>query len=368
MPRDSLARRLRGWKRAGVKLTLFSDRRYLPTGAPPVELLYPFWGRPQPRPEWEIAGTWDDYLRRAPEFFTWTNDPAAADVAVLPSDWKYYHRTGETERARAFARVVRPGGKLLVFLVSDHDEPVSLPGAIVLRASLQRSRQAPYEFALPGWTGDLAVLHAGGGVPPRAWQPKPVVGFCGHARRPLRSRVKRTLVRLVRGSAGGGEIDPLALRARSLDVLAASPRVTANFVRHAEFFAGSVPHGRWHGTRGPRARAEFLQNIATSDYVVCVRGGGNYSVRLYETLLCGRIPIFIDTDCALPWPDIIDWRELGVWCDAREVDSLGEKVAAFHARWSPAEFVARQQTCRRLWVERLSPAGFFAHLHTCLRS
>ena len=36
-------------------------------------------------------------------------------------------------------------------------------------------------------------------------------------------------------------------------------------------------------------------------YGLCVRGFGNFSFRLGETLMMGRIPILIDTECILPF-------------------------------------------------------------------
>jgi hypothetical protein len=111
-------------------------------------------------------------------------------------------------------------------------------------------------------------------------------------------------------------------------------------------------------------RAEFVRNVIDSDYVACVRGGGNFSLRLYETLCCGRIPIVIDTDCVLPFADSIDWPSHAVFCDAGELHSLSDKVAAFHRALGPERFGALQTQARRLWLQWLSPLGFFSRLAT----
>ena len=94
----------------------------------------------------------------------------------------------------------------------------------------------------------------------------------------------------------------------------------------------------------------------------CARGAGNFSYRLYETLSCGRIPVFVDTDCVLPDEDMIDWRSLCVWVDESELDEIGERVAAFHAAYDDSSFRELQHECRRVWLERLSPEGWFEHL------
>ena len=100
-----------------------------------------------------------------------------------------------------------------------------------------------------------------------------------------------------------------------------------------------------------------------SDYVLCIRGAGNFSYRLYETLSCGRIPVFVDTDCVLPYERWIDWPSLGVWLPEKDLPRIAERVAAFHELLSPTEFRERQRACRRLWEEWLSPVGFFANFY-----
>ena len=115
-----------------------------------------------------------------------------------------------------------------------------------------------------------------------------------------------------------------------------------------------------------RSQLEFLQNLLESDYILCARGNGNYSFRLYEALACGRIPLFIDTDCVLPFDFAIDWKRFGVWVD--QVDdphlrSVADRVAEFHASISGEEFEELQVACRRLWEEWLSPEAFFANFH-----
>ena len=81
--------------------------------------------------------------------------------------------------------------------------------------------------------------------------------------------------------------------------------------------------------------------------MLCARGRGNFSYRLYETLCSGRIPVFIDTDCVLPFEDVIDWRSLCVWVPEAEVDQVAERVADFHARLSPVELPELQVAVRQ---------------------
>jgi hypothetical protein len=95
---------------------------------------------------------------------------------------------------------------------------------------------------------------------------------------------------------------------------------------------------------------------------------GNYSIRFYETLSCGRIPVFVNTDCVLPFEEWIDWKSYCVWVEAHEVARAAEKVAEFHDGLSDAEFRDRQRACRQLWLDWLSPLGFFKNFRRYFES
>jgi len=110
-----------------------------------------------------------------------------------------------------------------------------------------------------------------------------------------------------------------------------------------------------------RTRLEYVNNLLASDYVVCMRGAGNFSVRFYEALSLGKIPVFIDSDCILPYDFAVHYRDYCVWVPYEERHGAARIVAQFHARLSPAEFTARQEQCRALWVNRLSRDGFYSH-------
>ncbi|NEP12115.1 MAG: exostosin family protein [Symploca sp. SIO2C1] len=100
-----------------------------------------------------------------------------------------------------------------------------------------------------------------------------------------------------------------------------------------------------------------------SDYILCCRGSGNYSYRLYETLCMGRIPIFINTDCTLPYDFLIDWKEYCVWIEESEIDQASSKLIDFHNSLSEKDFINLQYKCREIWLKWLSPEGFFSNFY-----
>jgi hypothetical protein len=150
----------------------------------------------------------------------------------------------------------------------------------------------------------------------------------------------------------------VALRAEALRRLDASPRVVTDFVVRDRYRAG---------LRDPAARrdlsepstVEFHDNVLRTDYTVCVRGGGNFSVRLYEALCLGRVPVLVDTDCILPWRGALDWDELAVVVDAADLDELPDRLADRHGALGDGELATWHRRCRRTWEQWLSLEGFF---------
>ncbi len=94
-----------------------------------------------------------------------------------------------------------------------------------------------------------------------------------------------------------------------------------------------------------------------------MRGGGNFSVRFYETLAVGRIPVLLNTDCLLPLDKLINWQEHCVILDESEYRSLGNKIMKFHNDLSDEEFVELQKRNRKLWEDFLTRHSFFKIIH-----
>ncbi|MCB0202098.1 MAG: exostosin family protein, partial [Anaerolineae bacterium] len=101
-------------------------------------------------------------------------------------------------------------------------------------------------------------------------------------------------------------------------------------------------------------------------YTLVVRGAGNFSYRLYEVLCCGRIPVFVNTDCVLPYDDVIDWSRHCVWVESHELKRMSETILEFHDSISPADFEDLQRENRRLYEEWLSPTAFFGKMRRYL--
>ena len=349
-----------------MKLKIFSDKAHLPEGMEHVTMLSPFWGKNPEDPQDPSSGRYDRYVESGRDFFAMPLTLAEADLAVLPASWE---RVCQDPRARDLAdsfieQARRTGKRLVVYYWSDAYDVVPIDNASIFRTSFHRSTRKPHEFAMPAWSEDPVEKYLDGQLPLRDKQENPVVGFCGYGR--IRWDLKNILswgasrLGLKEKEAFAGH----RLRARGLRLLANSPGIETNFVIRDSFWGGALP------PRAPlnisvmqQVRQEFVHNLVTSDYVLCVRGNGNFSYRLYETLSCGRIPVFIDTDCVLPYDFAIDWKKFCVWVDRTEVSRIGEKVKEFHHKLSPQDFRDLQVSCRQFWEKWLSPEGFFHNFH-----
>jgi hypothetical protein len=224
---------------------------------------------------------------------------------------------------------------------------------------------------MPAWSEDFIDRYLGGQLVERPKRAKPVVGFCGAAGPlypPLQNRLKNLAKNLSNRLGFGNHDLSRALRAQALKHLKQSSCVETSFIIRDKFMAGVAPTAdEADFSRLRSARAEYVTNMVNSDYVLCLRGGGNFSYRLYETLSCGRIPVFINTDCSLPYDQIVNYKDYCVWIEDDELSQIGDKVAEFHEKLSSSAFVELQHACRHLWETALSPFGFFARLETCLK-
>jgi hypothetical protein len=217
---------------------------------------------------------------------------------------------------------------------------------------------------MPAWSEDVIQTRYDGQQILRDKQEMPIIGFCGYAMTrssQLTENIKDIGRYLKDGIAQTQQKQKKrryhVMRGNILRTLSKSQLIRSNLIIRKRFYGEINEQDR------AKHQQEYIENMITSDYVLCIRGAGNFSYRLYETLACGRIPVFINTDCVLPYDFIIDWKQYCVWIEEDEIDQIDQKVREFHDRLSPQEFIDLQKKCRQLWEEYLSPHGFFANFY-----
>jgi hypothetical protein len=268
----------------------------------------------------------------------------AADVLVYP------HNYDASPESHALAEAARQlGRECLFFDTTDQDQPHHPPHGRVYRTSMRADRRGRCEFGMVPVCRDIL-----GGiqrpVPLRQKGPMPVVGFCGYV-----AQTWKHFLWAARGE--GGKFAGHRIRAKSIAALRHSRRVQTLFIER-RLYAGGALHFRDDLVQKKKLWQEYDDNICRSDYVLCPRGAGNFSLRFFETLSAARIPLLIDTRCVLPFDDRIDWARHCVIVPESEIQSAGDRLADFHNSLSPRQFVELQQANRRLWDQMLSPVAF----------
>lgn len=350
---------------------IYSTPDAMPAKSRHIHLLFPFWGG-----EYKIieqAEMFSRYEQDGTQIFEWVDNIKDADFAVLPASYTRYVFQEQVERALAFAQAAQAAGVPVIVMTSTDEEWNPPFDCYQFRPSIVKSKQAHDKlFAMPGWSRDL-TLETGGQWQPRPKSKRPLVSFMGAAGWSLRDQLYqwRRYWGYLRGHNPPLGIQyPVRrarrLRFRALELLQTHPAIDTAFVvrprGHATSHLKNLPQ-KERDARREQVQRDYRDNLMNSDYVVCIRGTGNYSYRLYEALSSGRIPIFVNTDCQLPYEDHIDWREHVIWVEESDLEQIGQIVADYHASLSPDAFVAKQEANRRLWQEWLSPLGFFQQFH-----
>jgi len=351
-----------------MKLKIWSDQSFLPSDFNHAEILIPFWGKNHEDCSSPHASIFDQYMQLGHEFFEMTGIEQA-DLAIMPGKWEQVILNSKAHAlALEFAKQADQSGKqVVIFFWSDYGDALKIANAnaIIFRTSLYRSKKKDSEFAMPAWSEDFVMTYLDGKLPVRPKGKKPKVGFCGFAEAITPQILTKDYIKRALHFLGfwKGKMRP-PLREKALKILAKNGQIDTNFIIRKSFQGGALnKDGTINPTLMNKVRQEYLQNLIESDYILCARGVGNYSYRLYETLCCGKIPVFIDTDCVLPYNFEIDWRKYCVWVDIKELPFIAEKIAEFHDAISPQDFLELQYQCRQFWGEWLSPEGFFQKIH-----
>lgn len=284
----------------------------------------------------------------AKDMFEVVTKPEDSDVISYPHT---YSDTPQTSSVARFAREL--GRECLFFHQNDNTRPLHPLHGILYRYSLRGAWQGPRERPMPAFCDDVRVegSELGIDIAPAPYGVLPSVSFCGYVSTPAR-RLGLSLLRKTEKVAG------LRLRATSLRVLRRAQGVDAHFIERASFFGGFSKHGQ-DDERRRSNRTEYLKNLFVCPYVLCLRGQGNFSFRFYEALAAGRVPLFIDTDCPLPFAKEIDWQRHVVWVGFQDATRADEIVRCFHDAHTPKSLFELQLANRRLWEQWLSPEAFF---------
>lgn len=300
--------------------------------------------------------------------YEYTSRIENADVVFLTMKWNYYVDRDLLPLAEEeILNANRHDKKIVVFSAGDHPANITFPNVLLFEAGGYRSKQGlVYHSGYPFFMKDYLQIYCDGDLQKRIKPAIPTVGFCGQAGVSPILRVYRSVrnrLRKIKYQAGLLKWQPppfetTSFRRNVLKQFEKHGRVRTNFLLREKYHAGNDQDKGDFSSQ----KMAFVRNVLDSDYTICVRGGGNFSIRFYETLSLGRIPVFIDTDSLLPFEDLIPYRKFFPFIKAADLPQAADILANFHQQLTDADFLNLQEMCRNLWLEHFKPNGFHTDL------
>ena len=195
---------------------------------------------------------------------------------------------------------------------------------------------------------------------------RPTLGFCGQAtRNPLKLVKDMLTIESIRYHKTRKRsvylhvprFYPAFERGRLLHYLERSKRIDADFILRTHYKGGASS-----ADQKESVEKEFYENIYSNLFTLCLRGMGNYSVRFYQTLAMGRIPVLIDTDSVLPFSSRIDYSNVLVRVPFSDRFNADKYILEFMVGKTKNELVTIQRTCREIWLQNFRKDGLIHNL------
>ncbi|WP_163407766.1 exostosin domain-containing protein [Flavobacterium ajazii] len=293
-------------------------------------------------------------------------DIEECDIAVIPIDIAKYDNSGNQKKLFSFiSEANKFGKKIWIYSAGDFGRTIkNTTNVYTFRLGGFDSKLEMKTFIFPSFISDpLQYLNTE--FSPLEKKEMPQIGFVGHANNSTEKRIKEVLNYfkyntkrfLAKVRTDYQPFFPSSLkRFQLLKKLEKSNLIKTDFIYRTSYRAGVQNDDDLRKTT-----TEFFENIAHNPYTFCMRGAGNFSVRFYETLALGRIPIVVDTDFRLPFADHIDWKKHCLIC---KEENIVEAFINFHQKISSNNFEEMQKNNRKLWETHLEREAYFLQIYS----
>ncbi|WP_405377281.1 exostosin family protein [Nonlabens sp. Asnod3-A02] len=296
--------------------------------------------------------------------------PEQADVFIFPVNYLTINEKRYESHFNSLYQLAKSQNKkLLVYTGGDYGKTFNDPNIITWRnAGFKRSNDEN-TLILPAFMSDPLEK---GFIDFKLLEYKivPHVSFTGFATASFKEQVrinlstlKTNLKRLIKQEDSDYQkvYNAAGKRFSYLQKLERSTGIKTDFIYRDKYRAGSITvEQREKSTR------EFFENLNSSPYTFCLRGAGNFSVRFFESLALGRIPILIDTDVQLPLEGIINWDKH--ICRVSTEENLTDAITRFHTSHDRESFIELQNSNRRLYERYLNRHAYLCEIHPILKS
>jgi len=287
------------------------------------------------------------------QFFNLVDSPEKADYFLIPHN---YLKISDNAYVDVFINLSQQfKKKILIFSYGDSDDIIDIPNSIIFRTSSYKSSLRSNEIIMPAIADDLMqgelVIHNKRSVP--------VVGFCGWASLDgLLGYLKQYLKSLQFALLNSPRKKGILFRIQILNILKKSKLLETDFIIRKSYSGNEKTRiGNFVDLRN-----EYIENIKNSDFSLAVKGDGNFSIRFYEILSLGRVPLFVDTDCLLPLEDVINYNDFILRVDYRNIKKIDKTVSEFYLSLSNDKFVLMQNKAREMFGNYLRIDKYFEYV------
>lgn len=271
---------------------------------------------------------------------------------------------GVFDAAIAAERYQKP---IIIDATSDSDTFLDIPTAHILRYGLYKSQKKAFETECPFWSNyrtknglNFLKIDSTKGK-------KPAVGFCGttSSAGKLSNLVKFSIpTSLAQSALCKGKITrhidirvkegiSLKLREKAIALLAGDLRLDTYFDitnQYKTYYCQDKQN---------RLLLEklFIENTSKCDYVLCIRGTGNYSGRLYMALSAGRIPVVLDTDVVIPYEERLHIVKIPI----HSLHKISDIILEHFENVTDTELKHMKLQNREIYNQLLAPEKFLKH-------
>jgi len=242
------------------------------------------------------------------------------DYVVIPYKWD-----GRTSQNMNIITEANKNGKKVIVLHNDDFAPLQkiLPEeGYMFTTTLEKTSRKINEFSFPAFCGDFFHDFGGNYIADKFSQKS--IGFCGAITHQV--------------------------RADALNKIHSIKNFEKNFIIRKGFWAPEV-------TRNV-ARQQYFDNMKDNCFIVCMRGAGNFSYRLYETMMMGRIPIIIDSKQSFPFENILNYNNFSIIIPHDKVTDSELIINEWLSNKTTQDLIDIQHKNRDIWLNYMSPLGW----------
>jgi hypothetical protein len=287
--------------------------------------------------------------------FDRVSNPHQADIIALPHE--YMHLEKRPEYLATYVELGRSLNKpLLISAYQDAPNSITVQHSRILRPSAYKSLLKKNEIIMPAYIEEVGSLY---GTEPMAKGEKPTVGFAGKAGfKTVRERARYYLRNYVLRT--GPRREGVYFRRKALSTLENDSAIDMRVHVRQTYSA----HTKTIELSPEQARKEYIESIQNSLLTLAPRGDGNYSLRFYETLSLGRIPLLIDTDIPLPLEESIPYDDFILRVPWEDTTRINTAVTSFFTSHSDEEIRSMQIKARAAFEEYLYMPRFLKQVLT----